>query len=153
NLILDEDTAHPRLLLSEEGRSVRWGEEWQERSARPERFDTWCCVMGCEGFTGGRHSWEVTVGAGKSWGVGLARASLKRKGRTYLGPEEGVWAQLESVFQSLTSPERTPLPQSCIPRKIRMSLEYNKGQVAFSNADTNAPIFTFPPASFRGEKT
>ncbi|NXA57465.1 BT2A2 protein, partial [Nothocercus julius] len=108
DMILDEDTAHARLLLSEDGRSVRWGEERQERPERPERFDTWHCVMGHKGFATGRHCWEVTVGDGKSWGVGLARASLKRKGRTFLGPEEGVWAvvRLESVFRSLTSPER-----------------------------------------------
>nr|XP_013810241.1 PREDICTED: butyrophilin subfamily 1 member A1-like isoform X1 [Apteryx mantelli mantelli] len=154
NMTLDPDTAHPWLLLSEDGRGVRWGEEQQERPERPERFDTWCCVLGREGFAAGRHAWEVTVGSGKSWGVGLARASLKRKGRTYLSPKEGVWAvvKLEDVFRALTSPERTPLPQSFIPRRIRVSLEYDKGQVAFSNAETDAPIFTFPLASFRGEK-
>uniref|UniRef100_A0A8B9QKM1 Butyrophilin subfamily 1 member A1-like n=1 Tax=Apteryx owenii TaxID=8824 RepID=A0A8B9QKM1_APTOW len=154
NMTLDPDTAHPWLLLSEDGRGVRWGEEQQERPERPERFDTWCCVLGREGFAAGRHAWEVTVGSGKSWGVGLARASLKRKGRIYLSPKEGVWAvvKLEDVFRALTSPERTPLPQSCIPRRIRVSLEYDKGQVAFSNAETDAPIFTFPLASFRGEK-
>ncbi|XP_025976573.2 butyrophilin subfamily 1 member A1-like isoform X2 [Dromaius novaehollandiae] len=154
NMTLDPATVHPWLLLSKDGRGVRWGEEQQELPETPEQFDTWRCVLGREGFSAGRHAWEVTVGGGKSWGVGLARASLKRKGRTYLGPEEGVWAvvKLEEVFRALTSPERTPLPQSCVPRRIRVSLEYDKGQVAFSDAETDAPIFTFPPASFRGEK-
>ncbi|XP_062457118.1 butyrophilin subfamily 1 member A1-like isoform X3 [Rhea pennata] len=154
-MTLDPNTAHPWLLLSKDSRGVRWGEEQQEWPERPERFDAWCCVLGREGFTMGRHVWEVTVGCGKSWGVGLARASLKRKGRTYLSPEEGVWAvvKLEDIFRALTSPERTPLPQRCIPRRIRVSLEYDKGQVAFSNAETDAPIFTFPPASLRGRRS
>ncbi|NXE57971.1 BT1A1 protein, partial [Casuarius casuarius] len=108
NMTLDPATVHPWLLLSKDGRGVRWGEEQQELPERPERFDAWRCVMGREGFSAGRHAWEVMVGGGKSWGVGLARASLKRKGRTYLGPEEGVWAvvKLEEVFRALTSPER-----------------------------------------------
>uniref|UniRef100_A0A8B9E6U6 Butyrophilin subfamily 1 member A1-like n=1 Tax=Anser cygnoides TaxID=8845 RepID=A0A8B9E6U6_ANSCY len=154
NMTLDPDTAHPWLLLSKDGKGVRWGAEWQKRPEGPERFDTWCCVLGYEGFTSGQHTWEVTVDSAKSWGVGLARASLQRKGRIPLSPQEGLWAvvKLDKVFRALTSPECTPLPLTCIPRRIRISLDYEKGQVAFSNADTDVPIFTFLPASFKGER-
>lgn len=153
-MTLDPDTAHPWLLLSEDGKGVRWGEEWQKRPEGPERFDTWCCVLGYEGFTSGQHTWEVTVDSAKSWGVGLARASLQRKGRIPLGPQEGLWAvvKLDKVFRALTSPKCTPLPLTCIPRRMCISLDYEKGQVAFSNADTDVPIFTFLPALFKGER-
>lgn len=153
-MTLDPDTAHPWLLLSEDGKGVRWGEEWQKRPEGPERFDTWCCVLGYEGFTSGQHTWEVTVDSAKSWGVGLARASLQRKGRIPLGPQEGLWAvvKLDKVFRALTSPKCTPLPLTCIPRRMHISLDYEKGQVAFSNADTDVPIFTFLPALFKGER-
>lgn len=154
NMTLDPDTAHPWLLLSKDGKGVRWGEEWQKWPEGPERFDTWCCVLGYEGFTSGQHTWEVTVDSAKSWGVGLARASLQRKGRIPLSPQEGLWAvvKLDKVFRALTSPKCTPLPLTCIPRRMRVSLDYEKGQVAFSNADTDVPIFTFLPASFKGER-
>lgn len=54
-------------------------------------------------------------------------------------------------FQALTSPP-TPLSLSCVPSRIRVSLDCEQGQVAFFNAGSEAPIFTFPPTSFTGER-
>ncbi|XP_044837897.1 butyrophilin subfamily 1 member A1-like [Mauremys mutica] len=155
NVTLDPDTAHPHLVLSEDWKSVRWGDTRLDLPDTPERFDTEPCVLGCEGFTSGRHCWEVEVemGAGQCWAVGVARESVGRKGGISLSPEGGIWA-VEwdwDHFQALTSPE-TPLPLIRVPSRIRVCLDCDRGQVTFIDAGDEAPIFTFPPGSVPGER-
>ncbi|XP_026517199.1 butyrophilin subfamily 1 member A1-like, partial [Terrapene carolina triunguis] len=151
---LDPDTAHPKLILSEDRKSVRYGDTRQDLPNNPERFDTWPCVLGCEGFTAGRHCWEVEMGDGRSWAVGVARESVGRKGGISRSPEGGIWAVerwLGDQFRALTSPV-TPLPLSRVPSRIRVCLDCDRGQVTFIDAGDEAPIFTFPPGSVPGER-
>ncbi|XP_065420664.1 zinc finger protein RFP-like [Chrysemys picta bellii] len=153
NVTLDPDTAHPQLVLSEDQKSVRRGDTWQQLPNNPERFDTDPCVLGCEGFTSGRHCWEVEVGGGGGWAVGVARESVRRKGEIRRSPERGIWAMewWLGQFQALTSPV-TPLPLSRAPSRIWVFLDCDRGQVTFIDAGDKAPIFTFPPGSVSGER-
>uniref|UniRef100_K7G717 Butyrophilin subfamily 1 member A1 n=1 Tax=Pelodiscus sinensis TaxID=13735 RepID=K7G717_PELSI len=152
NVTLDPDTAHPNLVLSEDGKRVRRAETKQPRPDTPERFDSWACALGREGFTSGRHYWEVEVGDGQYWRMGVARESVSRKGWISLSPKGGIWAvrRRGDQFQALTDPE-TPLPLSP-PRRIRVCLDCDRGQVTFIDAGSEAPIFTFPRGSLPGER-
>uniref|UniRef100_A0A8C0HGF5 Zinc finger protein RFP-like n=1 Tax=Chelonoidis abingdonii TaxID=106734 RepID=A0A8C0HGF5_CHEAB len=151
NVTLDPDTAHPQLVLSEDRKRVRRRDTRQQLPNKPERFDTWGCVLGCEGFTSGRHCWEVEVGDGRYWAVGVARESVRRKRQISLSPEGGIWAvgRWWGQFWALTSPE-TPLPLSRVPSRMRVCLDCDRGQVTFIDAGDEAPIFTFPPGSVPG---
>ncbi|XP_034645023.1 zinc finger protein RFP-like [Trachemys scripta elegans] len=153
NMTLDPDTAQPQLVLSQDQKSVRWGHTRQDLPNNPERFDPEPCVLGCERFTSGRHCWEVEVGDGGFWAVGVARESVRRKGGISHNPEGGIWAVERdwSQFRVLTSPV-TPLPLSRVPSRIRICLDCDQGQVTFIDADDEAPIFTFPPGSVPGER-
>ncbi|XP_040398775.1 butyrophilin subfamily 1 member A1-like [Cygnus olor] len=153
---LDQDTAHPMLVLSQDNSSVRRETEWQQVPYTPERFDTCCCVLGHEEFREGRHCWLVEVEGEwlkySWWSVGVARASVKRKGYFKRCTEEGIWAvqYKEGQLMSLTSPP-TRLSLSPVPKRIWVCLDCTQGQVSFINADNGVEIFTFTAASFNGE--
>ncbi|XP_030055742.1 E3 ubiquitin-protein ligase TRIM39-like isoform X1 [Microcaecilia unicolor] len=93
NVTLDPETAHPYLLLSEDGKNVRWKNAGQNVPDTPQRFDYDPCVLGSEGFTSGRHYWEVEVEVGdvSYWTLGVCKDSVRRKGKITLAPEEGFW--------------------------------------------------------------
>ncbi|GAB0197773.1 butyrophilin subfamily 1 member A1-like [Grus japonensis] len=153
---LDPNSAHPELLLSSDGRSVRRGRARQDLPDTPERFMYQRCVLGQEGFREGRHCWEVEVkgevGGDSWWAVGVARDSVDRKGDTDLSPAGGIWGiwHCESHFVSLTFPP-TFLSQIPIPRRLWVCLDCTQGLVTFIDAKNGIKIFTFPPASFNGE--
>ncbi|XP_053235821.1 zinc finger protein RFP-like isoform X2 [Podarcis raffonei] len=153
NVTLDPDTAHPQLILSEDWKSLRLGDKLRDLPDNPERFRCWPCVLGREGFTAGRHFWEVTVESGEYWTLGVARKSVKRKGRFSFSPERGIWAVRKWGWEywACTSPDSSLLSLSEKPRRIRVTLDYEGGRVSFSDADSGAELYTFSGASFSGE--
>ncbi|NXF13861.1 TRI41 ligase, partial [Smithornis capensis] len=54
--------------------------------------------------------------------------------------------------KAYTSPDHTLLPEIQTPKRIRVSLDYKEGRVAFFSVDEGIHIFTFPLASFDGKK-
>ncbi|XP_065273329.1 thaicobrin-like [Emys orbicularis] len=158
NVTLDPDTAHPILVVSEDGKSVRRADALQDLPDTPERFDARHCVLGSEGFTSGRHYWEVEVGNGKYWALGVARESVRRKGRISPSPKEGIWAMGIhgskghcKVYNTLSSPATRLISWDTIKR-IGVSLDYEAGEVTFLDADWKSLLFSLPPASFNGER-
>ncbi|XP_077779211.1 tripartite motif-containing protein 10-like [Podarcis muralis] len=153
NVTLDPDTAHPCLILSEDRKSLRRGDKEQALPDNPERFSDWPCVLGCEGFTAGRHFWEVTVGSREGLAIGVARKSMGRKGCFSLRPERGIWAvgKWHGEYKACTSPCSSPLSLSEEPRRIWVTLDYEGGYVSFSDADSGAELHMFSGALFFGE--
>ncbi|NXY20911.1 BT1A1 protein, partial [Atrichornis clamosus] len=152
---LDPTTAHPQILVSADGRTA--GRRESPPTPLPsgmERFESLRCVLGRQGFVGGRHCWTVEVRPGSDWALGVAREFVSRKGCFGLSPERGVWAvgQWLGQLQALTWPSPTSLPHSRTLRRIEVALDYTGGRVAFRDADSQTEIFAFPPATFAGER-
>ncbi|XP_061097682.1 E3 ubiquitin-protein ligase TRIM35-like [Conger conger] len=140
---LDPNTAHPLLSLSEDLTSVRYSDERREVPANPERCVGWLCVLGSEGFSSGRHCWDVEVG-GVAWMVGVVKESFSSKGVFILSPVGGVWGiELTSgEYRAMTSPP-THLTVKKKLQRVRVQLDWDRGEVSFSDPSDNTPLYTF----------
>ncbi|KAG6921971.1 butyrophilin subfamily 1 member A1-like [Chelydra serpentina] len=144
NVTLDPATAHPNLVLSEDRKSVRRGETRQDLPDNPERFDHCYCVLGAEGFMGGRHYWEVEVGHKMRWDLGVCRESVRKKGKVTYSPKNGYWTMWLRGGEYLASTyPRTPLPVSVRPSRVGIFLDYEAGEVSFYNVTDRSHLFTF----------
>ncbi|XP_060706455.1 zinc-binding protein A33-like [Hemiscyllium ocellatum] len=142
---LDPNTAHPALLLSEDLSTVRHTGNRQQLPDNPERFGYCVCVLGSEGFTSGKHSWEVEVGNKTEWDVGVAKESIHRKGQINLNPGNGYWALALREGNKYWAGEK---PWKCLklsvsPRKVRVCLDYEGGKMSFYNSENKSHIYTF----------
>ncbi|XP_029440391.1 E3 ubiquitin-protein ligase TRIM39-like [Rhinatrema bivittatum] len=144
DVTLDPETANPELVLSEDGKSVRDGGTRQSLPDSPRRFDI-CSVLGREGFTSGRHYWEVEVGDRPDCAVGVCRDSVRRKGEVIQSSKEGFWIVnlcSGSGYWALTSPI-TKLPLSKSPRAVGILLDYEAGKVSFYDVENKSHLYTF----------
>ncbi|XP_042306648.1 E3 ubiquitin-protein ligase TRIM7-like isoform X2 [Sceloporus undulatus] len=150
---LDPETAHPHLIFSEDHRTVTYREKPQDLPDNPERFYPNPYVLGCEGFTGGRHFWDVIIGSEEGWAVGVARKSVERKDSFFYTPKEGIWdmGKWANAYRAYDPSDDLVLTLKEELKVIRVTLNCEGGRVAFYNADTADLIFEFPPASFSGE--
>ncbi|MGH0152818.1 UNVERIFIED_CONTAM: hypothetical protein FKN15_023377 [Acipenser sinensis] len=144
DVTLDPNTAHPSLILSEEGKHVRLGNTRQALPDNPERFDPVVNVLGRQGFTSGRHYWQVEVGEKTAWDLGVARESINRKGKITANPKYGLWIVWlrDGEYKALADPS-IPLPLSVKLRKLGVYLDYEEGQLSFYNVETRSHIYTF----------
>ncbi|XP_071768045.1 butyrophilin subfamily 3 member A1 [Centroberyx gerrardi] len=141
---LDLDTANPDLLISNDEKRMRCGFERKDMPNYHQRFDGWWCAVGVEGFSSGRHYWEVEVGE-RDWRLGVAKESALRKGFKSLNTDTGyLTLRLErgTELKALTVPF-TALPPGLIPRKVGVYLDYDQGQLSFYDVDSRSHIYTY----------
>uniref|UniRef100_A0A8B9ZUE5 B30.2/SPRY domain-containing protein n=1 Tax=Anas zonorhyncha TaxID=75864 RepID=A0A8B9ZUE5_9AVES len=135
DVILDANTAHPRLKVSEDGKSVTDTGMIRRVPVKKERFDCQAFVLAKEGYKSGRRYWEVDVGRRSNWILGVAQETVTRKGEVVLSPQNGFWAIALSDEQEYgvhTDPW-TRLTVSGRPRKIGIFLDISAKKLSFYN--------------------
>lgn len=146
---MDPATAQRDLCLSEDGKQVRYEEQRKNssNSDTPRRFSPALFVLAREGFSSGRHYWELDVGHKTAWTVGLARSSARRKGEIRLNPEGGFWCLwLKNGEVKALTGSRVALHLTSLPQKLGIFLDYEAGQVSFYDVKTHTHLYTFMDA-------
>uniref|UniRef100_A0A3B5LKQ4 Si:dkey-46i9.6 n=1 Tax=Xiphophorus couchianus TaxID=32473 RepID=A0A3B5LKQ4_9TELE len=148
DVTLDPDTANPWLQLSQDRHQVRHLGAWQELPDHPERFDTVVIALGRDGFTSGRHYWEVQVGDKDDWYLGVAKSSVKRKGRISVSTAQGYWALAMKKGQGYRVSTSPPLLLSLDqkPKRVGVYVDYEEGQISFYDVRARIHIYTFQDA-------
>uniref|UniRef100_A0A3B3ZW40 Tripartite motif containing 35-28 n=1 Tax=Periophthalmus magnuspinnatus TaxID=409849 RepID=A0A3B3ZW40_9GOBI len=139
-IVLDPNTAHPDLTLSEDLTSVASGER-QKVPENLERFQ-WCRVLGSEGFGSGIYIWDVEVCGDDYWSVGVVSESVHRKGPM----NTGVWeiCLLDGQCHAISQPRWDKmLSLKNNLQRVRVKLDFDRERLIFSDADTNTHLYTF----------
>ncbi|XP_076587376.1 nuclear factor 7, brain-like [Chaetodon auriga] len=140
-VILDPNTGSRWLCLSDDLTSVRHGDTEQQLPDNPERHTKYSSVLGSEGFSSGKHSWEVEVGDHPVWNVGLAKESVDRKGEANASPEHGIWCLLHRSGKYTNVLGKTVTVKKSLQR-IRVQLDYDRGEVSFYDPEDMTHIYT-----------
>ncbi|XP_068428647.1 E3 ubiquitin-protein ligase TRIM35-like [Clinocottus analis] len=140
-VILNPNTAHPKLQLSEGLTSAKCRHDPASKAIVGH-----CSALGSEGFTSGRHSWDVEVGRNKMWALGVIMAPDAHKMGDVVS---GLWMlRFNKGTFSVFSPSHplSVLPLREQPRRVRVQLDCDIGTLSFLDLDTDALIYTFKQA-------
>uniref|UniRef100_A0AAX7TMB4 B30.2/SPRY domain-containing protein n=1 Tax=Astatotilapia calliptera TaxID=8154 RepID=A0AAX7TMB4_ASTCA len=141
-VILDPNTAHCCLYLSDDLTSVRNGGTEKQLPDKPERNTKYATVFGSEGFSSGKHSWDVEVGDHPVWIVGLVKESVDRKGECSASPKCGIWCLLHHSGKYYNGVGETVTVKKSLQR-IRVQLDYDRGEVSFYHPEDMTLIYTY----------
>ncbi|XP_056117908.1 NACHT, LRR and PYD domains-containing protein 3-like isoform X2 [Rhinichthys klamathensis goyatoka] len=149
DLTLDPNTAHTRLVLSEENRKVTCVSERQSYPDHPERFESFFQVLCGESLTG-RCYWEAECSGGA--GISVSYKGIQRKGGMsdcVFGYNEKSWSLFRSghsltVYHNNNSTAVSADPGSC--KRVGVFVDVSAGTLSFysvSDTHTLTHLHTF----------
>uniref|UniRef100_A0A4W6CJI6 Tripartite motif containing 69 n=1 Tax=Lates calcarifer TaxID=8187 RepID=A0A4W6CJI6_LATCA len=144
-ITFNSSTANPWLSLTSSLTCVRYQTFNHTVQDNPYRFNAALSLLGSQGFTHGRHYWEIEVYSSTVWTVGVARESVPRKGVIKALPANGFWTLSLSYgiqYMAGTSPPTVLSLEEPLAR-IGVYLDYKRGLVSFYNAESMTHLYTF----------
>uniref|UniRef100_A0A8B9HCP6 B30.2/SPRY domain-containing protein n=1 Tax=Astyanax mexicanus TaxID=7994 RepID=A0A8B9HCP6_ASTMX len=150
NVILDPDTAYPKLILSDDGKRVSCGAIKQNLPDSQKRFTNYSIILGKEGFSSGRFYYEVQVRGKTEWKLGVARESIERKGETTLCPRDGFWtvglSNGNEYYAAANYSASLSLRENL--QKLGVFVDYEEGLVCFYDVEARSHIYFFTDQVF-----
>ncbi|CAL8240529.1 unnamed protein product [Gadus morhua 'NCC'] len=150
DVTLDPDTAHPTLILSEDGKQVHDGLVAKKLPDNPKTFTYYTCVLTRQSFSSGRFYFEVQVKDKTEWYLGVVRESINRKSFTTLTPETGYWILNYTkdglVFKG--NPD-VRLPLRAELQKVGVFVDYDEGLVSFYDVEARVHLYSATGCTFR----
>lgn len=138
---LNPNTASQWLEISDDLTAVMFSNR-KQMPDNPERFKHYDCVLGSQGFSSGKHSWEVKVGNSLNWDIGVAKETINKKKEIPYSPENGFWTISLVNGLNYKGCDGSTLLLSCEPLTIRVSLDFDEGKLSFCNADDGLMFYT-----------
>ncbi|XP_061403154.1 tripartite motif-containing protein 14-like [Lethenteron reissneri] len=140
---LDTNSAHNKLQISSDLRTMTGVCASQGRPDHPHRFDGCAQTLCCESFSSGHHYWEVDVEDVRYWRVGVTYGTIPRKGGNaaqLLGESDASWClqKYDDNFSVFHGGVKTALSVrgAPSPRRIGLHLHWEGGLLAFYRADS-----------------
>ncbi|XP_077327266.1 E3 ubiquitin/ISG15 ligase TRIM25-like [Lithobates pipiens] len=134
DVLLDINTSHNTLHLSDDRKTVSWLSINQNHPETPERFQYYPQVMSSRSFSSGRHYWEVDVGGSQFWKVGMCYPSIARRGRqSEIGRNNKSWGlgRYDDQYGVIQNSKLTHLPTHPSSNRVRIYLDYEAGRISF----------------------
>ncbi|CAL8238362.1 unnamed protein product [Lota lota] len=149
DLTLDPDTAHPKLILSEDGKQVHDVGFRKKLPDNLKRFTRYLFVLARQSFSSGRFYFEVHIKDKTAWFLGVARESINRKGVISLTPKNGSWTLYFNkdglVFND--NPD-VRLPLRAELQKVGVFVDYDEGLVSFYDVEARVHIYSATGCTF-----
>ncbi|KAL6482047.1 hypothetical protein MHYP_G00101270 [Metynnis hypsauchen] len=145
-VVLDPNTANTSLSVSADLSSVSSSTENLSLPDNPERINAYSGVLGSEGFSSGIHRWEVEVGDCEDWIIGVAVESVRRKEVCGAVPDHGffcIWRDADEISAGISMNSFETLMTKPTIKRIRVTLNWEKGQVTFTNSHCNKDLYSF----------
>ncbi|KAM4642750.1 butyrophilin subfamily 1 member A1-like [Discoglossus pictus] len=116
------------------------------------RFVTELCCLGLPAFSEGCHYWEVEIGDGLEWAVGVAGPEVSRSGAYMFSPGEHIWCISRFVerFKALDTPEMNLEVDGDILEVVGVYLNIGTAEVSFYDPHNWLKLYTFTGVCPRG---
>ncbi|XP_071763972.2 E3 ubiquitin-protein ligase TRIM21-like [Centroberyx gerrardi] len=148
DIVLDPNTAHPVLILSDDGKQVRYSTTIQRLPTNSKMFVEHLAVLGKRGFSSGKFYFEVHVGRKMEWSLGVATESVNRKRAIERSLHCGLWALCFIVdrYETFSSPN-VPVHWGKVER-VGVFVDYEEGHISFYDVEASTLIYSFTDCIF-----